>query len=133
MLCSWAYLRCEGVFGTAHCLQSRTKKMQILPKNDKIAGKNYAGGSLLWSPAGAEDDGGSDGSLIQTIPGRGYRFAASIAPSEHVTRVESATPAAKDATDATGRRAPCRADEISPFEPVADPRRARILPAVSRR
>jgi adenylate cyclase len=74
------------------------------------------------------DDGWSDESLIQTIPGRGYRFVASVVRAEHVTPVEPTTPAG-----ATGRRAPYRDDDISPSEPVADPRLARILPAVSRR
>jgi DNA-binding winged helix-turn-helix (wHTH) protein len=77
------------------------------------------------------DDGRSDGSLIQTIPGRGYRFVAPVVRAEHVT---PATPAAEDGTGATGRRAPCRADDdILPSEPVADPWVARILPAGSRR
>jgi adenylate cyclase len=75
------------------------------------------------------DDGRSDGSLIQTIPGRGYRFVAPVVRAEHVAPVETTTPAG-----ATGHRAPYRADDdISPSEPVADPRLARILPAVSRR
>jgi adenylate cyclase len=74
------------------------------------------------------EDGGQVGSFIQTIPGRGYRFVASVVRAEHVTPVEPATPAG-----ATGRRAPYRDDNISPSEPVADPRLARILPAVSRR
>jgi adenylate cyclase len=51
-----------------------------------------------------------------------------VVRAEHVTPVEPATPAG-----ATGRRAPYRDDNISPSEPVADPRIARILPAVSRR
>jgi adenylate cyclase len=75
------------------------------------------------------EDGGHVGSFIQTIPGRGYRFVASVVRAEHVAPVETTTPAG-----ATGRRAPYRAnDDISPSEPVADLRLARVLSAASRR
>jgi adenylate cyclase len=75
------------------------------------------------------DDGRSDESLIQTIPGRGYRFVAPVVRAEHGTSVQTII-----SGGATGRPALYRADDdISPSEPVSDPRLARILPAGSRR
>ena len=76
------------------------------------------------------DQGRSEGSCIQTVARRGYRFTVPVVPAEHGAPVETAIPGAIQETIPTDC---CPPVDISPPEPVADSLATRISPAASRR